>query len=516
MRSVSSCYVLLLLRLSLAHAAPPKKVVVGYFYSTQCPHCAAFLMNAMDQFIEARLSSDKVLLDITPLVPSQLPPAACASDSVCWNAIAPLCALNMTGGFVPRAADDPMTLRLGRFLVCDIANTYISPGPRSKGKVEDCANKAGIPWDGPLGLERCAFPPSHDGDNEQSLEEVTRSTPGLSLLEFAKMKQQFAMMQFQQQGFAQDTGIPWVFVDGHPLDCTETTCHALFKPAGDSVWEEPLAHPGSLLSVVCGRLQHVLEQDEMPDACPAEASDAVDVTSAENQAKPAGVKMKECKKCEEDAAKISKSVQFDGDDLATCPGESRKDGKCDHSSFRVCVQLLDSGGKPKILGDDMNWWQWSKQTDIQWDAAMRDAGGDSWCVCSLCIAEAITKFGCDHINIDCKATDGTFVMGAANIDPAYESLTSCVKQKCPDIATSPILPRLYSMDERSSHAIEERPFHLLAVAGVICVAALAAFLSVRHFLFAHTATAVPENDMESEAPLESEWSLWSEYMEPVE
>lgn len=218
--------------------------------------------------------------------------------------------------------------------------------------------------------------------------------------------------------------------------------------------------------------------------------------------KPEQIKMKKCKKCDEDAAKISKKVKFSSGELEKCPGETRDSNKCDHGSFRACVKLLDSGGEPLVFGDGLNWWQWSKNTDIQWDQAMRDAGGSHWCVCTLCIAEAVKRFGCDKVHFDCGATDGVFVMAAPFIDPVYAPLASCLKKKCPSIAASP--PRLYSLRDEHGYAavgkLDRFPGNLtfLVCVGIAC-AALVAVLSLQ---CGKAEAAEAAGDMEGEHPVE--------------
>lgn len=242
----------------------------------------------------------------------------------------------------------------------------------------------------------------------------------------------------------------------------------------------------SLLGHVCEQLKR---HGITPSACP--------LASGKGSTEVRDVKLKPCKKCEEDATKITSDRNyrptFAKHPLAVCPGESRGDHKCNQGSYRVCLQLLNPDGTPKILGKGLNWWQWSNQTDVQWDDAMQASGGDHWCSCGLCVAEAVQKFGCKSLQIQCDATDLAFVEAAPTADSAYQPLKDCILQKCSSAGGK--TTRLYSgsIQKNSDHQTITHA-HL---AGFVVIAAAMAMvvLVVRHVLKAPIQTPL-EKDIE--------------------
>lgn len=378
-------------------------VTVEFFYSVTCPHCHDFLRGPMLPQLIDSLPGGEVVVNIMPLVPSHSTADTCKADPTCALAVAPLCVLKQTGTG-PQKADSANLRGLLKFLACDIEDTFA--GVRDQAKTKACAVKAGIDWEGPQGLHRCAF-----GD-----------TPGLELLKLSKVAQVRTEMTFQNKGFMGMPGIPWVIVDDRMFDCSDKQCMAVILPKH----EVQLQKPGSLLSLVCMRLNQF---GSNAHAC-GDLGAAKSISAGNSDNIPE-VKMKPCKKCEEDAAKISKSVKFSDARLAECPGETRASHKCDQASFRVCLRLLDDQHSPLVFGHEQNWWQWSKQTDIQWDDAMRARGGDHWCSCGLCVTEAVEEFGCEKMDIQCDATDLAFADAAPSIDAAYAPLKACVQKKCP-------------------------------------------------------------------------------------
>merc|ERR1719491_246651 len=116
-------------------------------------------------------------------------------------------------------------------------------------------------------------------------------------------------------------------------------------------------------------------------------------------------------------------------ELKPCMGDTRlHKGKplCQHHGYRYCMRLMD-GDKPYIFGgregenstereedvngDGLDWWEWSTQPQHkeEWMASILKTGGHHWCTCALCTAEAVDRFGCDALDIDCDATDMAFI-----------------------------------------------------------------------------------------------------------
>jgi len=140
--------------------------------------------------------------------------------------------------------------------------------------------------------------------------------------------------------------------------------------------------------------------------------------------------------------------------LAPCLGDTRfkKHGHantCQHLGFRFCMRLTDGDG-PYIFGDrdsenstereeDVNkdgldWWEWSTQPKdrASWMKGILDTGGHSWCTCALCTSEAVDRFGCDNLDIQCDATDVAFIRYRVEHDhhDVLKSGYECLKKKC--------------------------------------------------------------------------------------
>eukprot|EP00913_Durusdinium_trenchii_P033471 g31336.t1 len=127
--------------------------------------------------------------------------------------------------------------------------------------------------------------------------------------------------------------------------------------------------------------------------------------------------------------------------LAKCPGEDRsKDGTCTVDGGFVCLQLLDTSGRPRDFAPAQDWWDITGQA-AKWDDRIRGNGGDSWCVCATCASEIVEKVGCAKMPIRCNATNEEDVFGI-NL-PQYHALDwkgwadqaigrreKCLRQKC--------------------------------------------------------------------------------------
>jgi len=142
-------------------------------------------------------------------------------------------------------------------------------------------------------------------------------------------------------------------------------------------------------------------------------------------------------------------------ELKTCHGDTRfnkKWGKavCQHLGFRFCMRLITDEGKPYLFGDrasensteqeeDLNgdgldWWEWSTQPQHKdsWLKGIVDTGGTHWCSCALCTSEAVDRFGCDNLDIQCDATDMAFIRYRVEHDKhmVLKSGLECLEKKC--------------------------------------------------------------------------------------
>jgi len=122
--------------------------------------------------------------------------------------------------------------------------------------------------------------------------------------------------------------------------------------------------------------------------------------------------------------------------MQPCLGDSRTKvmkGKCQHLGYRVCLRFLKDDDTPFLFGkynpeidkidktsgkkisdpneDGLDWWEWSTQPENKdsWIEGMVKTGGHHWCACALCTAEAVTRFGCDKLDIKCDSSDIAFL-----------------------------------------------------------------------------------------------------------
>jgi len=138
-------------------------------------------------------------------------------------------------------------------------------------------------------------------------------------------------------------------------------------------------------------------------------------------------------------------------ELKPCLGDTRyKKNICQHMGFRFCMRLVNDDGSPYIFGDrdgensterdeDVNedgldWWEWSTQPQHKdsWLAGIVKTGGHRWCTCALCTSEAVDRFGCENLDIQCDATDVAFLRYRVEHDHhnVLKSGWECLKQKC--------------------------------------------------------------------------------------
>eukprot|EP00439_Symbiodinium_sp_Y106_P068271 s331_g11.t1 len=106
-------------------------------------------------------------------------------------------------------------------------------------------------------------------------------------------------------------------------------------------------------------------------------------------------------------------------------------GTCTVDGGFVCLQLLDSAGKPREFMPGKDWWDVTGQSAHKWDDRIRSNHGDSWCVCATCASEIVDLVGCQQMPIRCNATNMKDVFG---IDlPIYASLDTCLRTRCPEV-----------------------------------------------------------------------------------
>lgn len=141
-------------------------------------------------------------------------------------------------------------------------------------------------------------------------------------------------------------------------------------------------------------------------------------------------------------------------DTRTFPGVDK--GMCQHLGYRVCLRFLNEDDSPYLFGtydkdidkidktsgkkisdpngDGLDWWEWSTQPEHKdsWMKGIIKTGGHHWCACSLCTAEAVTRFGCDKLDIKCESSDIAFLRERVEkenktvLKPALE----CLYKKC--------------------------------------------------------------------------------------
>lgn len=212
--------------------------------------------------------------------------------------------------------------------------------------------------------------------------------------------------------------------------------------------------------------------------------------------------------------------------LDTCLGDTRYD-TCQTLGYRVCLRFLNDDDTPYLFGtydpdvdkidktsgkkisdpneDGLDWWEWSTQPEHKdsWIDGIVKTGGHHWCACSLCSAEAVTRFGCDKLDIKCESSDIAFLRERVEKEnkTVLKPALDCLYEKCGKDAQKgwPIVgkdcggkgcARLYEdgnsglkslMDEPRSHGS-------LATAAVACAATagvlIGAVFGVRSYRFA--------------------------------
>jgi len=248
------------------------------FYFTLCPHCEYFIRLSLIPLVEAQLPGDRVHINVVPMYPPMLQalnkPDMCKAKDACRLALAPLCAFRQTS-LAPTPADSPQLLQSVRFAACDISNTAEGKG-RTPDATKACADSAGLVWEGTDGLQACT-------DAEESMDLLTAGSKSL----LSAMEQLHNVI-----GFTEPPSMPWVLLDGDLLSCDGdgATCTATQTPSGD----QPLPQPGSLLELVCRKL------NPAPPVCSNTVALAQQNAGGSSAAlKKAEEKAAECENCDE-------------------------------------------------------------------------------------------------------------------------------------------------------------------------------------------------------------------------
>lgn len=245
-------------------------VLLEIYYKTNCPHCNVFIHSQLVPLVEAQLPGSSLQVKLLPMLESGKPASKneCLADRACADVLAPICGLSDVFP-LPAAGDDVELLRSLHFVACDLSHTAGGLPGHNTATVQACAAQAGLQWGGSAGMEECL-------SGDKCFQDLV--TP-----EYYSDHILRAVKRLQAAGFPDHVAMPWVFLDGDMLACSGEGCFGYRRPSG----EEPLAHPGTLLELVCSRLTH------MPEVCQVHASSLVSKHSTTLQ--PAA----ECENCAE-------------------------------------------------------------------------------------------------------------------------------------------------------------------------------------------------------------------------
>eukprot|EP00418_Pyrodinium_bahamense_P006776 CAMPEP_0179025104 /NCGR_PEP_ID=MMETSP0796-20121207/7806_1 /TAXON_ID=73915 /ORGANISM="Pyrodinium bahamense, Strain pbaha01" /LENGTH=371 /DNA_ID=CAMNT_0020721101 /DNA_START=46 /DNA_END=1161 /DNA_ORIENTATION=+ len=236
---------------------PP--VTLEFFYGTTCVNCLLFLQNALAPLVKAQLPGGAVRLSLLPWVKGDYSEGQCTASDECFYALAPLCVLQYLLPQQPAPVDAPGVSRAVRFILCDQFHR-MSAGPERaraahEGSVRACAAEAGLPWDGPQGLARCARGPGAFA--------VLRSAAYASSIAAAD--------RVISRG--PDITEPFLLLNGDELRClgdpVRVECTEVWSLERGYV---PFAAHGNLLYIVCSKLDHP------PEACRSVHGSAAPVT----------------------------------------------------------------------------------------------------------------------------------------------------------------------------------------------------------------------------------------------
>jgi hypothetical protein len=157
--------------------------------------------------------------------------------------------------------------------------------------------------------------------------------------------------------------------------------------------------------------------------------------------------------------------------LAACRGDLGFDSKCDRqeTTGRVCAQLLDGEGEPKIWGDAGNFWDLTQKGGFAnfYKNKMLKKQGDSMCISEGLTAKLIEKAGCKNVQIRCDATDVNYVMGRyTDMGMDLSPVKACLEEQC-------------QLSQQVSHVVVGFPAATLLGALVGAGAAFATFRACR-------------------------------------
>lgn len=240
----------------------PPLVTVEIFFTSTCPHCQIFLQDTVVPLIRVGLPGEQVQLRLQPIF-AQAPSVGqmislldqgvnaeyCRLVEDCYLALAPLWALNQTSLWKLEPIDSPVLGRLVEFVNCDLKDTAVGGLGRMQFASEDCARHSGLPVSGPRGLSASLGGPAGFEDATGATPEV-RGAPALGLLKTGTAGLQQALCSLRNAGFSTVPGWPWVFVNGEFIRCMGSWCDLHRTIDGG----RPLANPGSLLTIICGKL----------------------------------------------------------------------------------------------------------------------------------------------------------------------------------------------------------------------------------------------------------------------
>jgi len=244
-----------------------RRVSLEFYFLTTCPHCLSLMQHGVRSVIEAQLPGDQVQLTVLPVLKGMANPQQCMETGACHHALAPLCSLQSTLP-QPAPADSPELRRAVEFVACDMAFSAEGLGNTPE-LAQDCARKADLDW--------------------EALDACTRGPKVFDIMYGAAYAKTIVstMHRLKKAHFVRPPSMPWVFLDGKLLTCGSEGCIAERTSTGDV----PLSTPGSLLALVCAKLE------PKPEAC-RNAQKSFDPTSVEAEARVVA-QVSRCENCEE-------------------------------------------------------------------------------------------------------------------------------------------------------------------------------------------------------------------------
>ena len=100
----------------------------------------------------------------------------------------------------------------------------------------------------------------------------------------------------------------------------------------------------------------------------------------------------------------------------------------------MCAQLVNGTSGAPLQWGTGDFWEITGQKAFQWSDQITSGAnaGDSWCICMWATEDLIEDVGCDHVHINCTATDVCYVL-ASYTDGGTDLTTAkdCIEEKCP-------------------------------------------------------------------------------------